>query len=253
MIVTVGSIRGSPGVTSWSLLLAAAWPTAFGAERVVLEADPSGGVLGARYGWGVDPGTVSLIAALRRGGPGNRIAVESHARSVAPEMWVVPGPESAEQARAVLAASAPDVAAGLRGDDRAWFVDAGRLDESNPTLATVSEAAVSLVVCGGRPEDVVALRSRVGLLRRHGAGTVGVIVTSSCPYQRGELAGFAEADQVWLAPADVDLREVAAAVLGPSRRARRTMVWRRALDVAADVATSAGMSKARASEPRVGA
>lgn len=253
MIVTVGSIRGSPGVTSWSLLLAAAWPTAFDAERVVLEADPSGGVLGARYGWGVDPGTVSLIAALRRSGPGDRIAVESHARPVAPDLWVVPGPESAEQARAVLSVSASDLAVGLSRDDRAWFVDAGRLDESNPTLATVSAATVSIVVCGGRPEDVVALRSRVGLLRRNGAGTVGVIVTSSCPYRRSELVEFAEADQVWSASADVDLREAAAAVLGPSRRARRSMVWRRALDVAADVATLAGLPAAGVFEPRVGA
>ena len=66
MIVTVGSVRGSPGVTSWSLLLAAAWPAGPAVDRVVLEADPDGGVLGARYGLGVEPGAVSLIAALRR-------------------------------------------------------------------------------------------------------------------------------------------------------------------------------------------
>ena len=64
MIVTLASVRGSPGVTSWALLLAAAWPAAVDAERVVVEADLDGGVLGARYGLGVDPGVVSLIAAL---------------------------------------------------------------------------------------------------------------------------------------------------------------------------------------------
>jgi hypothetical protein len=56
MIVTLGSVRGAPGVTSWSLLLAAAWPSMSAPERVVLEADPAGGVLGVRYGLGVDPG-----------------------------------------------------------------------------------------------------------------------------------------------------------------------------------------------------
>ena len=45
------SVRGSPGVTSWSLLLAAAWPAEYVVERVVLEADCDGGVLGARYGF----------------------------------------------------------------------------------------------------------------------------------------------------------------------------------------------------------
>lgn len=48
MIVTLGSVRGSPGVTSWCLLLAAAWPEALGSERVVLEADVDGGVLAIR-------------------------------------------------------------------------------------------------------------------------------------------------------------------------------------------------------------
>ena len=65
MIVVLGSVRGSPGVTSWSLLLATAWPVESGTERVVLEADAAGGVLGARYGWGVEPGLASLAAALR--------------------------------------------------------------------------------------------------------------------------------------------------------------------------------------------
>ena len=60
--------------------------THMGAERVVLEADLSGGVLGARYGLGVDPGVVSLIAALRRSDDravrGRRSMVDVSARGV---------------------------------------------------------------------------------------------------------------------------------------------------------------------------
>ena len=81
MIVSLCSVRGSPGVTSWSLLLAAAWPGEYAAERVVLEADCDGGVLGARYGFGVDPGVVSLIAALRRA-DSHAVDVSVHARRV---------------------------------------------------------------------------------------------------------------------------------------------------------------------------
>ena len=66
MIVSLCSVRGAPGVTSWSLLLAAAWPPEYDVDRVVVEADCDGGVVGARYGFGVDPGVVSLIASLRR-------------------------------------------------------------------------------------------------------------------------------------------------------------------------------------------
>jgi MinD-like ATPase involved in chromosome partitioning or flagellar assembly len=98
MIVAFGSIRGAPGVTSWSLLVGAAWPRLSPVEPVVLEADPAGGVLGARYGLGVDPGVVSLIAGLRRS---DHVDIDAHSRLVDGGLFVVPGPESGEQARAV--------------------------------------------------------------------------------------------------------------------------------------------------------
>ena len=55
-----------PGATSWTLLLAAAWRADENRRKVVLEADPDGGVLGVRYGVGVDPGAISLASAARR-------------------------------------------------------------------------------------------------------------------------------------------------------------------------------------------
>src|SRR3954447_20330643 len=114
MIVTLSSVRGSPGVTSWCLLLGAAWPPALGSERVVLEADVSGGVLGARYGLGVEPGAVSLLASLRR--DGDAVEVEGRGRRVADGVWVVPGPEAAEQAAAVWGPTAEAVAPRLADD-----------------------------------------------------------------------------------------------------------------------------------------
>lgn len=94
MIVSFSSVRGAPGVTSWTMLLAAAWPLDHGtAARAVLEADPDGGVLGTRYGFGVDPGAVSLIASLRSANPADStVPVEDHGRLVSESMWVVPGP-----------------------------------------------------------------------------------------------------------------------------------------------------------------
>ena len=130
MIVTLASVRGSPGVTSWAVLIAAAWPSAVDAERVVVEADLDGGVLGARYGLGVDPGVVSLIAALRRS-EGLAVPVGEHGRPVGLGLWLVPGPESGEQARSVWADTAAVVADRLADDDRLWLVDAGRAHGSS--------------------------------------------------------------------------------------------------------------------------
>jgi len=124
MIVTWVSVRGSPGVTSWALLVAAAWPAAVDEERVVVEADLDGGVLGARYGLGVDPGVVSLIAALRRS-EGLAVPVEDHGRRAGEGLWLVPGSETGEQARSVWAGTAAVVADRLAADSRLWIVDAG--------------------------------------------------------------------------------------------------------------------------------
>ena len=125
MIITVSSVRGSPGVTSWSLLLAAAWPPEYGVDRVVLEADVDGDVLGARYGFGVDPGVVSLIAALRRTDT-RQVDLAEHGRRAGDGVWVVPGPETSEQADRVWHGSAEAVAEYLAGDHRVWIVDVGR-------------------------------------------------------------------------------------------------------------------------------
>ena len=95
MIVALGSIRGAPGVTSWAVLLAAAWPPEFQIERVVLEADPAGGVLGARYGLGVEPGVAAFLASLRRN-DAELLDVEPFARMVDNHVWVMPEPETGE-------------------------------------------------------------------------------------------------------------------------------------------------------------
>ena len=63
-VIAIGSVAGSPGATSLALGLAAAWPDSSHA-RVVVEADPDGGRLGAELGIGVEPGLMALALAVR--------------------------------------------------------------------------------------------------------------------------------------------------------------------------------------------
>ena len=233
MIVTLGSIRGSPGVTSWSLLLAAAWPSSYGVERVVLEADVSGGVLGARYGLGVDPGVVSLIAALRRSDD-RTLVVDGHGRRAGDDVWVVPGPETGEQARAVWSGTAEGVAARLAADERVWLVDAGRLDSASPTLSLARRARLSIIVCGSSAEDLVQVPARVATLAQH-AAAVGVLVVGKVRHSVVELVEFVGTDAVWTVGASDELGALAGAVVAGGR-ARRSWVWRTAVEVAAEVA-----------------
>jgi hypothetical protein len=232
MIVVVASVHGSPGATSWSLLLGAAWPPSLGVERVVLEADLDGGVLGARYGLGVDPGVVSLLASLRRSA-GEPVPVEEHGRPAGGGLWLVPGPETGEQARAVWSGTGAAAGEALATDDRVWLVDAGRLTAGSSTLPLLQRSRLALLLCRAGQEDLVQVPARVATLRSH-CPEVVVLVTGKSPYSAAEQSAFFGSPAVSVAAAE-DLPRLAGAALTPGR-ARRSWVWRTALDVSADLA-----------------
>jgi len=95
-VVAVGSVSGSPGATRFVLGLAAAWPDPARA-RVVVEADPDGGRLGAELGVGVEPGLMALALAARSGGLSATDLVTGGAATVG-DWSVIPAPPSSEQA-----------------------------------------------------------------------------------------------------------------------------------------------------------
>ena len=78
MLVSVASVKGSPGVTSAALALAAVWPR----PVVLLEADSCGGDLAYRCsaaGGGAvasSPGLLQLAAAVRTGSPGTGVVAD---------------------------------------------------------------------------------------------------------------------------------------------------------------------------------
>ena len=236
MIVTTSSVHGSPGATSWTLLSAGGWPSAAAVERVVLEADADGGVLAARYGLGVDPGVATLVAAVRRHDDhGDAIDLSSVARRLGESVWVIPSAESGERVVPVWGSSAGDVAAMAARDARVWLVDCGRAWRSTVAEAFVARSDLAIVVCGGRQEDLVAVPARVTGLQQIGAGSVGVLVVGRSAYTLGELGDFFGTGLVWQVRQSDDLVELASLVF-TSRRARRSWVWREALEVAARIA-----------------
>lgn len=237
MIVALGSVRGSPGVSVWSMLLAAAWPVESGLDRVVLEADCDGGVAGARYGVGVDPGVPGLVTGLRHSGDPTGPLTEV-GRQLSPEAWLVPGPESAEVACRVWSAdrAATSAAGSLAADRRrVWFCDLGRVSGADPTAAFVDAAAVTLVLCRDAAADLVQLPDRVDSVARSG-GAVGVVVVGSPSYSLAELADFFGCGSVWVVPDGPSPIQVSQQVWAGSRRARRSPVWRSAVELAGEVA-----------------
>lgn len=233
MIVTLCSIRGAPGVTSWSLLLAAAWPSEAEVERVVIEADPAGGVLGARYGLGVEPGVASFVAGLRRRERAQP-KLAAFARLVGDRVWVMPEPEVGERARAVWEAAASPTVGHLAGDRRVWVVDGGRLDRAHPCWPLIAASTVVIVVVAAHTEDLVQVPATVELLRQQGP-RVGLLVCGRSGFGRDELTRFSGADVVWLVDAHTDLVASTGLILA-GRRGRRSWLWRQAVEVAVEVA-----------------
>ncbi|MBD0734654.1 hypothetical protein [Streptomyces sp. CBMA29] len=175
-LIAIAADKGSPGVTTSAVALAAVWP-----RRVLLaEADPAGGDLvyrsPAAHGGMLDPNTglLSLAATARRG-----LAAEQlwdHAQPLAGGLDVLVGIGSAEQAAGLSGlwpmlgqafatlAESPNGAADV-------IADCGRIGADSPTLDLFSHAALVLLVARTEPEHLARVRDRAGALsaKLHGS------------------------------------------------------------------------------------
>lgn len=165
MLLCLASLKGSPGVTTVAVALAARWPQPW--RRVLIEADPAGGDLAARYRLPVTPGLVGLAAAARRStDPG---LVGEHAQLLAGGLPVVVGPTRPDQARAALSTiAAADGQAGVLGSfagrpDLVAVVDCGRLDPDSPAGAVVAAADQLLILARPRADELAHVADRVSV------------------------------------------------------------------------------------------
>ncbi len=157
MIVAVAGGKGSPGVTALAALIASAWPEV-DHPRVLLEADPEGGVLAARWhralGVTQDPGLLSLAAA-RDGSALERL--RRHAQPVGDALQLVAGPPGGAQAEACLRELGDSAAEALREAPVVCVVDCGRLHPKSPALPWARAAEHLLLVTRPRLDEVVSL------------------------------------------------------------------------------------------------
>jgi hypothetical protein len=175
-LITVAADKGSPGVTTTAVALAAVWP-----RRVLLaETDPAGGDLvyrsRAAHGGVLDPnsGLLSLAATARRG-----LAAEQlwdHAQPLTGGLDVLVGIGAAEQA-AGLSALWPMLGQAFATLDQSpngaadVIADCGRIGADSPTLELFFHAALVLLVARTEPENLARVRDRAGALsaKLHGS------------------------------------------------------------------------------------
>jgi hypothetical protein len=181
-LIAVAADKGSPGVTTSSVALAAVWPR----PVLLAECDPAGGDLvyrlpaadGAQLD--VRRGLLSLAVAARRGlQPGQ---VWEHTQKLHGGLDVLAGVTSAEQGAGLEGLWGPvgAVLSALPGAD--VIADCGRVGADGPFYDLLAQAAVVVLITRPDLGEVVRLRDRAtavaaALQRRGRPGVqVGVVV-----------------------------------------------------------------------------
>jgi hypothetical protein len=151
MLLAVCSLKGSPGVTTFATVLGACWPV--GETPIVVEADPAGGDLMARFRLNEAPSLTTLAVRARRGVEAGLLA--QHSQQLPGGLHVVIGPVGAEQARTALSVLASGGCSVLRRaaeqPSTTVIVDCGRVDPDSPALPIIRSADAMLLVA--RPQD----------------------------------------------------------------------------------------------------
>lgn len=244
-LVALWSGRGSPGVTTAALALAAAWPE--GRHVVILEADVAGGELACHRGLWAEPNLVTLAAESRAGLGADRLWAHTQVLGEL-EVRAVVAPTDPRQVTAAVAALAR---AGLASDGVEGLdvvVDLGRLDPTGAAARVSASAAFSLALARPSVVDAAHVRERVGLLGRE----VGLVAVGEGPWSASELASATGTSLVAAVPWDP---RGARGVMdgGRSRSLLRSPLLRAMRSLATELVDAAGDSPPAASEVSSGA
>ncbi|HEX8627010.1 MAG TPA: hypothetical protein VF755_02425 [Catenuloplanes sp.] len=227
MLIAVVSAKGSPGATTLALALAARWPRP---GAVVVEADPAGGDILARFGRppaepGREPGLAAMALAGRAGrGDGG------------PDGWLQPtalGVEviaaepgtAAAASLAQLAGRGPGLLRALGQRHPAVLVDGGRWDPSslaNPLLAATD---VALLVIRPVLEEVRQAEVRLAALRAV-VPDVRLVAVGDGPWPPAEVAAQLRVVLAGSVPVDRDAAGLLAGRSEP-RRGWSSKSWTR--------------------------
>ena len=242
-IVPFVAVKGSVGVTTAALTLAAVWPDGRGAP-VVVECDPGGGDVAARFGLEVIPGVVSLAAELERFGPaGPGDQVGGHTQELPGGLRVLVAPTSPEEMRLPLERLAEDLPRLALGEVD-LIVDCGRLEASamrqrTAVLRLIQRCGLMVVVV--RPELAALQHLNVWLptLRSLDVAILALL-SGRGPYSPEEIAQTMDLRVIGALPHD----RAAADVVGGASGSRpdRSALFRAARPAGAAIAAVLGRS-----------
>ena len=214
------SAHGSPGVTTTALALAGVWPE--GRRCLLVEADPFGGVIAARFGLKDTPGLASLASVARRGL--DTEVVWRHVQQLPGGLPVLVGPPSASQADIVLrdlASVLADWCAAERAVD--VIVDCGRITAGSPLLGLMGQAERVLVLTRPSPDQLRPAAHQLRTLDASGT-QVGLLLVGDTPYGQREVASALEVDVAGMVAFDSQAAEALTGVAGGGDLRRSLLV-----------------------------
>jgi hypothetical protein len=212
MLLCFGSVKGSPGATSFALAMAARWPHP-GPAPVVVEVDAAGGDLGSRWDTYDEPGLASLASGARGGPVGDGSGFVQHLR-VGVDVIVAPPGDAAAATVDELGIKGPGVLREFAAI-RPVFADLGRLDPRSPVLAYLDEADELLLVARPVSAELRHLRMRVPILRQR-CPVVRLVLVGDGPHAAEEIAHYLQIEVATAVPHD----PVAADILAGRTRPR---------------------------------
>jgi hypothetical protein len=216
-LITVASVKGSPGTTTWALALAARWPQP-GPAPVVVELDPAGGDVGSRWHIHDDPGLSGLVLGARHQplGDGGEYLQRL---PVGVDVVVAPPGDAAAASIAEFAARGPAVVRELAAS-RPVLADLGRLDPHAPVLSYLDKADELQLVARPAADQLRHLRARLPML----VGVcplVRLVLVGDGPYRPDEIATYLDLPVAAVVPWD----PTGAAIL--AGRKRQAIGWTR--------------------------
>lgn len=223
-VVTLASVRGAPGVTTTSLLLASTF-----ADGLVVEADLDGGVLAIRYGLGREPGLTTFAA----GGP-DGAGWKAHAQD-AGGVPVLVGPDAPSASAALWRTAGERITRALVASDGVAVVDAGRLRSPSTIVAAPNLLAILVHPV---TEELVALTHLLSTLPQAVRGQAGIVLVGDGPYRRADVERSTGVRVVGELPDDHDAAEALRTGGASSARLSRSRLVRAATTLGEDIGAS---------------
>jgi hypothetical protein len=165
-LIVLASDKGSPGVTTTAITLAAVWPR----RALLAELDPTGGDVALRLrgprGAPLSPevGLISLAVGVRRGVRPEQVF--EHVQRLDGGLEVVVGLSAAEQGSGLTGLWGPVGEMLDRTPGVDVIADCGRLYPGSPAMDVLASAAAVVLVTRPTIDAVAHLRSRASVVQR---------------------------------------------------------------------------------------